>query len=138
MTAPNVGALRAMLLVLVSLAGACDDNDADVLPCACTEEFRSYHLTVLDAAGNPADGVEVTVVREDTGEQLEFGAPAGSAGTYVIMDDSFSDRIGPEEAFDVSGARDEDSFRADFRFGTDPCRCHVLFLAGPDSVTLTL
>jgi hypothetical protein len=133
----NVWTLGAAMLVLASLAAGCAGDGPDMLPCACTEEFRMYHLAVLDASGSPADSVEVTVIREDTGERLGFGAPTGAAGTYLIMDDSFSDRIRFEETFDVSGVRGQGSFRADFRFGTDACRCHVLFLSGPDTVALT-
>jgi len=125
----------AALLVLAGVLVACDGNEPQT-PCACTEEFRSYHLSVVDGAGEPADGVDVRVVRVLTGERLNFGAPAGTPGVYVILDDSFTDRIAADESFQVGGVRGEASFTTEFRFGTDECRCHVLRLAGPDSVTL--
>jgi hypothetical protein len=128
-------ALAAALLVLAGVLVACDGNEPQT-PCACTEEFRSYHLTVVDGAGEPADGVDVRVVRVLTGERLDFGSPAGTPGVYVIMDDSFTDRIAADESFQVGGVRGEASFTTEFRFGTDECRCHVLRFAGPDSVTL--
>ena len=131
----RVRALAAILLVLGGVISACD-GDEQVPPCACTEEFRSYHLTVVDGAGEPADGVDVRVVRSLTGERLDFGSPAGAPGVYVIMDDSFADRIAADESFQVGGVRGESSFTTEFRFGTDECRCHVLRRAGPDSVTL--
>lgn len=131
----RVRALAAALLVLAAVLVACDGNEPQP-PCACTEEFRSYHLTVVDGAGEPADGVDVRVVRVLTGERLDFGSPAGTPGVYVIMDDSFTDRIAADESFQVGGVRRETSFTTEFRFGTDECRCHVLRLAGPDSVTL--
>ena len=129
------GAFAAALLVLAGVLVACDGNEPQT-PCACTEEFRSYHLTVVDGAGEPADGVDVRVVRVLTGERLDFGSPAGTPGVYVIMDDSFTDRIAADESFQVGGVRGAASFTTEFRFGTDECRCHVLRLAGPDSVTL--
>ena len=131
----RVRALAAALLVLAAVLVACDGNEPQT-PCACTEEFRSYHLTVVDGAGERADGVDVRVVRVLTGERLDFGSPAGTPGVYVIMDDSFTDRIAADESFQVGGVRGETSFTTEFRFGTDECRCHVLRLAGPDSVTL--
>jgi hypothetical protein len=127
--------LAAILLVFAGVLVACDGDEPQI-PCACTEEFRSYHLTVLDGAGQPADGVDVRVVRVRTGERLIFGSPAGTPGVYVIMDDSFTDRIAEDESFQVSGVRGEASFVTEHRFGTDECRCHVLWLAGPDSVSL--
>ena len=125
----------AALLVLAGVLVACDGNEPQT-PCACTEEFRSYHLSVVDGAGEPADGVDVRVVRVLTGERLNFGAPAGTPGVYVILDDSFTDRIAADESFQVGGVRGESSFTTEFRFGTDECRCHVLRRGGPDSVTL--
>ena len=131
----RVRARAAAQLFLAGLLVACDSNESQI-PCACTEEFRSYHLTVVDGSGELADGVEVRVVRVLSGERLDFGAPAGTPGVYVIMDDSFTDRIAADESFQVGGVRGEASFTTEFRFGTDECRCHVLRLAGPDSVTL--
>jgi hypothetical protein len=125
-----------VVLLLVGAFGACDDDGSE-FPCTCTEEFRSYHLTVLDSDGEPANGVDVRVVRARTGERLDFGSPAGTPGTYLIMDDSFSDRIAADESFDVSGVREESSFATEYRFGSDSCRCHVLLLAGPDRVSLS-
>ena len=125
----------AALLVLAGVLVACDGNEPQT-PCACTEEIRSYHLSVVDGAGEPADGVDVRVVRVLTGERLNFGAPAGTPGVYVILDDSFTDRIAADESFQVGGVRGESSFTTEFRFGTDECRCHVLRRGGPDSVTL--
>ena len=135
MDVSRIRVLLAVLPVLVLALVACDDESET--PCICTEEFRSYHLTVVDVDGEPADGVNIRVVRDQTGEQLDFGSPAGAPGAYVIMDDSFTDRIAADEPFEVSGVRGEASFTTGFRFGTDPCRCHVLLLAGPDRVTLS-
>ncbi len=134
MAVRRISALLVVLPVLVLALVACDDESEP--PCVCTEEFRSYHVTVVDVDGEPAEGVDIRVVRNQTGEQLDFGSPAGAPGAYVIMDDSFTDRIAADESFEVSGVRGGTSFTTRFRFGTDPCRCHVLLLAGPDRVTL--
>lgn len=127
-------ALTAVLVASLGFLSACDDAP----PCACTEEFRSYHLSVVDADGSPADEVEVRVVRDRTGERLDYGSPTGAPGVYLIMDDSFAARLAAEESFEVNGVLGEASFTAQFRFGTDPCRCHVSRLAGPDTVSLSL
>ncbi|MDP2471043.1 MAG: hypothetical protein Q8W46_09260 [Candidatus Palauibacterales bacterium] len=135
MTATRGGGL--LVLLLAAATASCDGNGPS-LPCACTEEFRFFHLTVVDGNGAPADGVEVSVVRGSTGERLEYGQPSGLApGDYLVMDDSYSDRIGADEAFAVSGVRGAESFTTEFRFGTDACRCHVTLLAGPERVTLS-
>ena len=134
----TVAPFRLGSVVLLAFAGAlaaCDDVGSD-FPCICTEEYRSYHLRVVDGAGIPADGVAVRVLRVQTAEWLDYGSPEGSPGTYLVMDDLFSDRIAADESFEVTGVRGEASFAVEFRFGTDSCRCHVLMLAGPESVTL--
>ena len=125
--------LAAALVTSVVLS-ACDDASE----CVCTEEFRSYHLNVVDADGAPADGVEVRVVRDQTGERLDhYGSPTGAPGVYLIMDDSFAADVAADESFNVTGELGEASFTTRFRFGTDPCRCHVLRVAGPDTVRLS-
>ena len=125
-------ALAAALMTSVALT-ACDDASE----CFCTEEYRSYHLNVIDSDGAPADGVEVRVVRTQTGERLDYGSPTGVPGVYLIMDDSFAADVAADESFNVTGEIGEASFTTRFRFGTDPCRCHVLRLAGPDTVSLS-
>lgn len=126
-------ALAAALVTSVAALAGCDDTSE----CVCTEEFRSYHLSVVDAEGAPSDGVEVRVVRTQTGERLDYGSPTGASGEYLIMDDSFAARVAADESFDVTGELGDSSFATRFRFGTDPCRCHVLRLAGPDTVSLS-
>lgn len=122
-----------MGFLMAALGSACDGDDSG--PCACTEEFRTYAVTVLDRAGHPAAEVEVAVVRVRDGAVLPYGQPL-SAGTYRIMDDGFTDEIARDESFAVGGRLGTETFDASYRFGTDDCRCHVLKLAGPDTVTL--
>jgi hypothetical protein len=112
-----------------------DPNPSD--PIACTEEFRAWSVTVVDAAGNPVDGLTVQVVRNSTGEQLPYGGTAFSAGSYRIMDDGMAAAIRIEgETIEGSGTGGGGTFDAAWEFGADARRCHVEKLSGPDTVTL--
>jgi hypothetical protein len=125
-----------LLLLFAGLLSACDDGEP-AGPCVCTEEFRSYWLDVREIDGGPAEGVQVSVVRESNGQKLGYGTPVFEPGTYLIMDDGFTEQIARDEGFQVDGERGAATFQASFRFGTDACRCHVIKIDGPESVTLS-
>lgn len=132
-TAISVG----LIIAAGGIAVGCDDVTED---CACTLEFRSFTLTVLDPDSLPADSVDLRVASTRTGgvfdiRQIDLNLPVG---TYVIFDDSFVQDIPTGgEPVRVTGSKDNLSFSADFIFDTDVCRCHVSKIAGPDSVVLT-
>ena len=77
--------LPSLLLVAAALAG-CDDEPTG--GCACTEEFRTFTVTVLDDAMQPAQGVTLTRTNLRTGRVLEPGwLGLLVPGTYLVTDD---------------------------------------------------
>ena len=115
---------------------ACDDQSSQ---CACTEEFRTYPVTVVDEAGDPATEVQLTRTNLRTGEVFEptwLGQPV--PGTYLVADDGLTDEFsGDGDTVRVEGEQGAASFTALFEFAVDePCRCHVEKLAGPDTVLI--
>jgi hypothetical protein len=63
--------LVATFVTCVALSGfSCSET---ATPCACTEEFRTYVLTVLDDARQPEPDVRVTRVNQRTGDTLTSG-----------------------------------------------------------------
>ena len=65
---------------------SCTDSDP-ALPCLCTLEFRSFAVTVLDGAGQPAEAVSISVRRVSDGAVLTETEPLGLPGVYVILTD---------------------------------------------------
>jgi hypothetical protein len=128
--------LPSLLLVAAALAG-CDDEPTG--GCACTEEFRTFTVTVLDDAMQPAQGVTLTRTNLRTGRVLEPGwLGLLVPGTYLVTDDGDRDEFSSAgDTVRVTGTQPGASFTADFVFAVpDPCRCHVVRLAGPDTVTI--
>ena len=124
-------------LVFLSCTVIACSGDPDLTdPIACTEEFRSWSVVVVDTAGNPVDGLTVQVVRTSTGEQLPYGGAAFSAGSYRIMDDGMAAAIRIEgETIEAGTSGGGATFDAAWEFGADAWRCHVEKLSGPDTVT---
>jgi hypothetical protein len=128
---PIVPALLALLLL------ACSDGEMPGPWAVCTEEFRSWVVTVVDDALTPVAGLEVDVTRASTGEPLPYGEPMLQPGSYRIMDDGMSDELEIDgETILVEGAGQGISFEAEYVFGTDAQRCHVEKVSGPDTVVV--
>ena len=123
-----------------SLAGACGNlgdppagND-----CACTEEFRTFTLTVVDELIVPVSDVTLTEILVRTGEHIGFSDPEVAQGVYKILDDSFKDRISQSgDRIRMTGSKSGVGvFLTDFVFETDPCRCHINKVSGPDTAII--
>lgn len=128
---------RAVPVAIAVAALACSDDGEIASPIACTEEFRSWTVTVVDDGGVPVAGLEVDVTRQATGALLPYGGPGSEAGSYRIMDDGMREELASDgESVVVEGAGTGISFRADYRFGTDGSRCHVEKISGPDTVAV--
>ena len=126
---------RAVPVAIAVAALACSDDGEIASPIACTEEFRSWTITVVDDAGAPVAGLDVDVIRSATGALLPYGGPGFEAGAYRIMDDGMREELAADgESVVVEEAGAVTTFRADFRFGTDVSRCHVEKISGPDTV----
>ena len=132
----RAGALlgSAMLSGLPVLA--CSDPFTET--CACTTEFRFFTVTVVDAQGQPAAGVEISATRVSDGldltpDDMGFGQP----GVYVILTDNAVGEVTEEGTrVEVVGTHGETGFRAEFVFNRDDCHCHVSQVSGPGAVQL--
>jgi hypothetical protein len=114
----------------------CDDESPD---CVCTEEFRTYLVTVVDSLGNPVDSLE-TIIVNDIGKEYNFGAcqpPPFMPGAYYVMTDGYQHdfSIKPGKIF-FTGAKNNLEVTGEYLFNTDDCRCHVYRVAGPDTLVL--
>lgn len=115
------------------------------LETPCTMELRTFHLTVLTPAGEPADSVQIDVTNKDTGEKYNacrevYGDSCDQIdfeGTYIIFADGLEDDLNKEgeKIFaEVIGTREDLGFAEEFTFEFDGC--HVFKAAGPDTVSL--
>lgn len=115
---------------------SCSDTFSET--CICTAEFRFFTVTVVDAQGQAAEGVEISVRRMSdrvdlTPDEMGFG----QTGVYVVLTDNAVDDV-PEEGtlVEVVETRGDTGFRAEFVFNRDDCECHVGQVSGPGTVQL--
>ena len=126
---------RCVRFLLPLAAFSCSGDPGLADPVACTEEFRSWNVVVVDTAGTPIDGLTVQVVRKSTGELLSYGDPSFSAGSYQIMDDGMAASIRIDgETIEAGTSGGAATFESVWEFGADAWRCHVERLSGPDTV----
>ena len=124
-----------VLLLLPCAVLSCSGDPDPTDPIACTEEFRSWNVVVVDAVGTPIDGLTVQVVRTSTGALLPYGGPSFSVGSYRIMDDGRAASIRIHgETIEAGASGAGGTFDAAWEFGADAWRCHVEKLSGPDTV----
>lgn len=127
------------LLLLPYAVLSCSGDPAPSDPIACTEEFRSWNVIVVDSAGAPIDGLTVRVLRAATGEPLPYGGASFSAGSYRIMDDGMTASIRIDgETIEAGTSGGGATFDAAWEFGADAWRCHVEKLSGPDTVVAVI
>jgi hypothetical protein len=127
---------RIPLVLTAFLVVACYDPQS---PCACTEEFRTYTVSVVDDGGDLVADVAITRVHVRTGSVLDPGwLGMLQPGVYVVADDAMLEVFSSRgDTVRVTGTKDSVQFVADFVFVVpDPCRCHVVKRAGPDSVVI--
>jgi hypothetical protein len=139
MRRPRLLPFLPLLLPLVVGAGYLSCSTTTDGACACTEEFRYFTVTVLDDARQPVDDVTLTRTNLRTGRMLEPGwLGLLVPGTYLVTDDSDLDEFSSNgDVVRVVGTGPAGSFSADFVFRVpEPCRCHVEFVTGPDTVVI--
>ena len=124
------------LLLVIGLA-SCLDSDPS-LPCACTLEFRFFTVTVVDDAGQPAEGVSISVRRVSDGAVLTVNSSLGQGpGVYVILTDgNIQDVTEAGTTVEVVGTLGDMGFTAEYLFDRDACQCHVNKISGPEIVQL--
>lgn len=108
-------------------------------PTYCTAEFVMHSVTVLDQDGTPADSVQITVINEGDDSVYpcdEYLCKESQPGTYTIMHDGFLEDLSSNgETVVVEGVKDSLQFSEEFIFQGD--ECHVVKLAGPDTVSFS-
>ncbi len=130
----RAGALIGTVLALA----ACSGDECDTV--ACTMEFRTFSVAVVNEAGEPVTGLEPVVTMVRTGEELDpsdmgLGDPA--SGVYLVMTDGNAALIQQdEEPVRFTATTGQLSVTGDFVFGMTMCRCHVEQLSGPDTLVI--
>lgn len=131
--------VRAAVLIgtVLSLA-ACSDDECETV--ACTMEFRTFSVAVVNEAGEPVTGLEPVVTMMRTGEELDFsdmGPGDPESGVYLVMTDGNGSLIQQdEEPVRLTATTGQLSVTGDFVFGMTMCRCHVEQLSGPDTLVM--
>lgn len=125
------------LILIILLIYSCSEVDND---CICTEEFRSYLVTVVDTLGAPINSLIVTIKDKD-GDELDvvqdphlFGA-----GKYTILNDSFTQMFCSCTTPEIIYFSASDGIRiaaGEYLFNTDECKCHINKVSGPDTLVL--
>ena len=104
--------------------------------CVCTEEFRTYVIVVVNAAGTPVTNLTPSVTLVRTGQPITpLASPVG--GTYPVLSDAELPLIqssGDMVRFVVASG--QESGTADITFAATPCRCHIEKVGGPDTLVL--
>ena len=125
----------SFLLIIAIISCSEVDND-----CICTEEFRSYLVTVVDTIGVPVDSLNVTI-RDKDGDELNVVQdphPFG-AGKYTVLNDSFTQMLcycpTAEEIY-FSATDGNRVAVGEYLFNTNKCRCHINKVSGPDTLVI--
>lgn len=104
--------------------------------CVCTEEFRTYVIVVVNAAGTPVPNLTPTVTLVRTGQLITpQSSPVG--GHYPVISDAELPLIQSSgEIVRFAVASDQGAGTADITFAATPCRCHIEKVSGPDTLVL--
>jgi hypothetical protein len=116
---------------------SCSEINKD---CLCTEEFRSYFVTVVDTIGVPVDSLDATV-RDKNGFEINVLQPPYhfSEGIYTVLDDSFKEIFYSStlpEKFYFSATDGSRTAAGEYLFNIDECNCHIYKVSGPDTLVL--
>ena len=132
----RLGGVLALGALCTSGILSCSDTLTET--CACTTEFRFFTVTVVDAQGQPAEGVEISARRVSDGLDLTpDDVGLGQPGVYVVLTDNAVDHVTEEGTLvEVVGTRGDTGLRAEFVFNRDDCQCHVSQVSGPGTVQL--
>lgn len=135
------GIIPLFLLAAGLVLQSCSQSTS---PRVCTAQFVVHQVTVLNAEGQPADSVDISITDQNTGEAFNpceseaFDCAAeGFEGHYTLIHDGYFEESeeGREFRLRATGQKDQARFEADFTFRNDGC--HIQKVSGPDSVTLT-
>lgn len=116
---------------------SCSEIDKD---CICTEEYRTYLVTVVDTLGIPVDSLNITIKDKD-GDELDVQQEPYylGEGKYTVLNDSFTHIMcacGTPQAIYFSATDRIRTANGEFLFSTDECKCHINKVSGPDTLVL--
>lgn len=126
--------IRGWPLLALLLIAACDDDDERV---ACTQEFRTATVFVVDASDQPVTGATVRTFLVRTGELVPVTSIVDlMPGSYLILDDMATSLIpSGTEQFRVTVTRGGATVEAPYVFGTEQ-GCHIVKVSGPDTLVV--
>lgn len=131
--------MRRTIFFIISaiVFSSCSEIDKD---CICTEEFRSYLVTVVDTLGIPVDSLNV-IIKDKDGDELDVQQDQYflDEGKYTVLNDSFTHIMctcGTPQKIYFSATDGSRTANGEFLFNTDECKCHVNKVSGPDTLLL--
>ncbi|HLT48213.1 MAG TPA: hypothetical protein VK002_13345 [Rubricoccaceae bacterium] len=122
------------LLALPACSAPRPGGDGDV---ACTLEFRTYTVQVVDEADQPVGGLTPTVRNLRTGEVLDLrdtgDVLAGGEGRYLVVTDAQLEQLSARgDSLHFRATGDGLVAEAEFVFSGGPC--HVEKESGPEQI----
>lgn len=131
--------MRRTIFFIISaiVFSSCSEIDKN---CLCTEEFRSYLVTVVDTLGIPVDSLNV-IIKDKDGDELDVQQDQYflDEGKYTVLNDSFTHifcSCGTPQTIYFSATDGSRTANGEFLFNTDECKCHVNKVSGPDTLLL--
>jgi hypothetical protein len=124
-------------ILILLVVNSCSDLEED---CICTEEYRTYLVTVVDSLGFPVHSLDVAIKDKD-GDELNVQQDPYYLGTdkYTVLNDSFTHIMctcGSPQVIYFSATDGIRTANGEFSFNTDKCRCHINKISGPDTLVL--
>lgn len=126
-----------ILVFTTLLIFSCSEIDKD---CICTDEYRTYLVTVVDTLGVPVDSLSVTI-RDKDGDELDVHQDLFylDEGKYTVLTDAFTYIMcicGTPQAIYFSATDGIRVTNGEFMFNTDECKCHINKVSGPDTLVI--
>lgn len=124
-------------ILILLVVNSCSDLEED---CVCTEEYRTYIVTVVDTLGVPVDSLIVTIKDKD-GDELDVQQEPFylDEGKYTVLNDSFTHIMcscGTPQIIYFSATDGNRTATGEFMFNTDDCKCHINKISGSDTLVL--
>jgi hypothetical protein len=124
-------------ILILLIFSSCSDLEED---CVCTEEYRTYLVTVVDTLGIPVDSLDITIKDKDGGElDVQQESYYLGEGKYTVLNDSFTHNMcscGTPQTIYFSATDGNRTANSEFSFNTDKCKCHINKVSGPDTLVL--
>ena len=119
--------------LIIILFCSCSTTEND---CICTEEFRSYTVTVVDQNDQPVNSLNIEIKSKTSGNYFYIEQSTYlDEGKYVVMDDSHTQSftVIPQTII-FSANKNSIHIEEEFVFSTDACKCHISKVSGPDTI----